>query len=94
MFESKIIVHGRVQGVGYRASIISFIDNQYMDLKGYVKNLSNGSVEIVAQGSKEDLIELRKFSSVGSTFCRVDSIEEVCQPIDSYTYDSFEVVYE
>jgi len=47
------IIEGRVQGVGFRATAKTFADR--LKITGYARNLSNGSVEIIAQGQKKDL---------------------------------------
>ncbi|MRI84860.1 acylphosphatase [Aerococcaceae bacterium WS4759] len=49
----QIIVKGRVQGVGYRAHI--YQNASQKDLHGNVRNLSDGSVQIILQGTEEDL---------------------------------------
>ena len=49
----KIVFSGRVQGVGFRFTAYN-IAIQYQ-LSGYVKNLPNGSVEMVAQGRDDDI---------------------------------------
>lgn len=46
---------GRVQGVGFRFTTLR-IANRY-ELTGYVRNLPNGSVEMLAQGRSEDIAE-------------------------------------
>jgi acylphosphatase len=48
-----VVVRGWVQGVGYRdyASRVA----SRLGLKGWVRNSSDGSVEIAAEGRKEDL---------------------------------------
>ncbi len=51
-------VHGFVQGVGYRA-YVSSIANKY-GIKGYVKNMPDGSVEILASGNKAALSAFRQ----------------------------------
>ena len=45
--------YGRVQGVGFRFTAIRFAEA--FSLKGYVKNLPDGSVEVVAEGKEDDL---------------------------------------
>ncbi len=46
-------VEGRVQGVGFRAFVI---DNAIrLHLTGWVRNTWNGEVEVLAEGSREDL---------------------------------------
>ena len=44
----RLYLHGMVQGVGMRFTITQIAKKT--GVKGYVKNLSDGSVEIVAQG--------------------------------------------
>ena len=44
---------GRVQRVGYREHVYNEAFER--DISGYVKNLKNGEVEIVAEGSENDL---------------------------------------
>jgi acylphosphatase len=53
----KLIVSGRVQQVGYRAYVKQIA--RALKIKGYVKNLPDGDVEIVCQGEKEK-VELFK----------------------------------
>ena len=49
------IARGRVQRVGYREHVYN--ETFKRDISGYVMNLKNGEVEIVAEGSEEDLRE-------------------------------------
>lgn len=56
MREIHVIITGRVQGIGFRARTKFFADA--LGLTGYVRNLSDGSVEICAQGSHEKLLIL------------------------------------
>jgi len=48
-----IRVTGRVQGVGFRYSTLREAQNE--NITGYVKNMPDGSVEIEAEGSKDQL---------------------------------------
>jgi len=54
-----LIVHGMVQGVFFRANVKGFA--QKLNLKGYTKNLPDGTVEIVAEGPEEDIKELIEY---------------------------------
>lgn len=45
----RVIYHGRVQGVGFRYTTASIAKR--FPVEGYVKNLSDGTVEMVAEGS-------------------------------------------
>ena len=56
MLELHVIFNGEVQGVGFRATAKRLADQ--LQLTGYVKNLPDGSVELVAQGKKEMLEQL------------------------------------
>jgi len=51
-----LLVHGRVQGVFYRASTQTTAEG--LGLSGWVKNRDDGSVDIHAEGSRERLEEL------------------------------------
>ena len=49
-------VRGRVQGVGFRHFVLTSAQNLGVD--GWVRNLWDGRVEVLAEGSKEDLENL------------------------------------
>jgi acylphosphatase len=82
LFELSAQVKGNVQGVGFRAAVKSCAAR--LELTGYVRNLSNGDVEICAQGKKVQLEKL--LSQLKQEFSR--SIEEIhCDfhlPINAY----------
>ena len=56
----RITVHyaGRVQGVGFRYTVCRIAEP--FDVTGYVKNLADGSVELVAEGGHETLSQLHE----------------------------------
>ncbi len=91
MLEMKLLVHGRVQGVGYRYSILEQIETNQTMVRGYVFNKPNGTVEIVAQGDIEALKDVRRFATQGSPHSMVREVEEVIHEISDYDYDSFEI---
>ena len=47
---------GRVQGVGFRFMVCRIAER--FSVTGFVRNLSNGEVELVAEGAEPELIEL------------------------------------
>ena len=49
----RAVVHGWVQGVGYREFVMR--EARRLRLGGYVRNASDGSVEVEAEGGREDL---------------------------------------
>ncbi len=50
------IVEGRVQGVGFRYFVLEIA--QQLGLTGWVRNLVNGNVELVAEGNRANLDKL------------------------------------
>ena len=65
-------VSGRVQGVSYRASTRKVATR--LGLTGWVRNLANGDVELVAEGAPEQLDELVAWAHEGPIFARVDAV--------------------
>ena len=55
---AEIVVEGRVQGVGYRYFVQELA--QELGLRGYVRNLRDGRVEVLAIGSPETLRLVRQ----------------------------------
>ncbi len=60
-----MIIIGDVQGVAFRSFVVRFVQSQCLDVSGYVRNLSDGSVEVLAQGENVSLEELRHHCSQG-----------------------------
>ena len=56
MVQAHILYSGTVQGVGFRFMVQRYALS--LDLTGWVKNLSNGSVEILVNGPKENIEKL------------------------------------
>ncbi len=56
MHQAHIFYSGSVQGVGFRFTTQNFA--MQLGLKGWVKNLRDGRVEIVVEGPKEKIEEL------------------------------------
>jgi acylphosphatase len=59
----RLIVHGRVQGVGYRQACCR--QAKAMGLGGWVRNLRDGSVEVQAEGTLQALQDLRLWCECG-----------------------------
>jgi len=68
-----IIVHGEVQGVFYRANTRE--KARALGLSGWVRNLGDGGVEIVAEGEKEKLVEMLEWCRVGPSAARVEEVK-------------------
>jgi len=80
-----IIVKGRVQGVYFRA----FTQKQAvkLNLKGFVRNLADGSVEIVACGHSADMHKLLVWCHKGPFLAKVGEV--LVNPYQ--VYEHFEV---
>ena len=70
----KLIVTGRVQGVGFRWHAQRAADK--LGVRGYVRNLPNSDVEIVAQGSDEQVAAMISWAHQGPSFARVDHLSQ------------------
>ena len=53
MIQAHILYSGTVQGVGFRYTALGYASE--LKLKGWVKNLPDGGVEIMAQGPKTSI---------------------------------------
>ena len=63
-------IYGRVQGVFFRSYLAK--NARELGLVGFVRNLSNGSVEVLAEGDKQQLEKLIEFMKHGPSAARVD----------------------
>ena len=70
----RFVVRGRVQGVGFRW----FVEREahLLALAGWVRNNADGSVEVLAQGTRDQLLGLRSRLRQGPRAARVDDVEE------------------
>lgn len=83
-------VHGRVQGVSFR--YYTQRRARELGLVGYVRNLWEGTVEIVAEGPREALEELLAFLWVGPRAAFVTQVDtDWPSPTGAFTH--FEVRY-
>lgn len=82
------IVHGLVQGVNFRGYTV--LEAKRLGLVGWVQNKLNGTVETVAEGSREQLEAYVEFLHVGSPSARVKRVDVTWQAA-SGDLDSFDV---
>ena len=66
-------IHGHVQGVFFRASAAKLA--RRMGLCGWVRNRSDGSVELVAEGPKDAILTLEEWCQNGPELAQVDDVE-------------------
>lgn len=68
-----IFVSGRVQGVSYR--YYTTLEASKYKISGWVRNLNDGRVEILAEGSQEDLQQLLDWTYAGSPAAEVTNVD-------------------
>ncbi len=85
-----LIVHGRVQGVGFRYYTLATA--RRLGILGWVKNRSDTTVEIDAQGDAKMLDRFLKAVRKGSPASRVDRIRT--EQKNPTQFHSFEIRYE
>jgi acylphosphatase len=87
------LVSGRVQGVGYR--YFAMRAAQRLGIRGTVKNLRDGQVEVAAVGPAEAMAAFRAELQRGPEGARVDAIDENRIAVaDSRFDDEFTIEYE
>jgi acylphosphatase len=67
------IVSGRVQGVNFR--YYTTHEAQRLHLTGWVRNNADGSVEVMAEGSREELESFLVFLNTGSPAAEVKQVK-------------------
>ncbi len=70
MARARIIFRGKVQGVWFRANCQKRALE--LGLKGWVRNLPEGSVESLVEGQKENILDLIEWNKTSQPFARVD----------------------
>ena len=81
------LVSGRVQGVCFR-----MMARQQADLNnimGWVRNLADGRVEVVATGEKSRLDEFKNWLRQGPEFAQVLKLE--CEELPHQSFDNFNI---
>lgn len=88
----RLTIYGRVQGVGFRYSVLDFVENNGVEVVGFVKNLINGAVEVVAQGEKSELMRLHAFCLKGPARATVERVDiDRSQVEGDFQYDRFSI---
>ncbi len=86
----RLVVTGRVQGVWFRASARD--EAVRIGLKGRVRNLADGSVEIIAVGEQHLLDELIAWAHKGPPQASVIDVSVETLPTEP-PFSSFELIY-
>ena len=89
MKKIRAIVSGKVQGVGFRFSTQQ--QARQIGVNGYVRNLKNGDVEIVALGNTEKVDTLLKWAKLGPPSAIVHNLQVEVIVADDEEFKSFEI---
>ena len=78
MTRRRLVVHGRVQGVGFRYSVARAAQSR--GVAGWVANRADGTVEAVFEGELEAVESLVRFCREGPRGAVVDRVEVDDEP--------------
>jgi acylphosphatase len=84
----QVIVHGIVQGVGFRYSTQR--EAQRLGVVGYVRNRADGTVELVAAGTEPQVKALLDWAHHGPAGARVNRVD-VNQPTSQESFNGFTI---
>ena len=90
MKKVRAIVSGRVQGVWYRAHTRDKAVE--LGIRGFVRNLPDGTVEIVAQGDDEQVDALMNWARIGPPLADVTEVR-AREMAEDEVFSSFDVRY-
>lgn len=86
----RLKLTGRVQGVGFRfftQKTVALLNG----ITGYVRNLSDGSVEVFAEGDRENLERLKQRVEQGPRLGLVTQIHPAWERISERAFRSFSI---
>jgi len=81
LIRAHLFVSGRVQGVGFRYSTVGAA-RTIGGLSGWVRNLDDGRVEVLAQGPRDAVDQLIAWCRRGPPSARVDALEQSWEAAD------------
>lgn len=84
----RIFITGTVQGVFFRRFVKDNADN--LEIKGYVRNLSDGRLEAVIEGKDENVNELIKVIKAGPPHATVKNIDK--QDLNNQGFKEFKIL--
>ena len=89
MTSRRFIVHGRVQGVGFRWFVAR--EAARLNVAGFALNRDDGSVEVVARGTETAIAALGEALARGPALARVSHVEKSDFPHDMDQFTTFEI---
>ena len=92
MLQMTLIIKGKVQRVGFRYSVMDFVLNSKLPIVGHVRNMPDGSVNVIAQGDIEALKELHRFCTKGPPRAEVREVSQELDQINKLDFSEFTVL--
>lgn len=83
------IISGKVQRVGYRFYVSYRLER--LGVKGLVRNLDNGDVELFMQGDENEIFIGEKYIKMGTPWSKVENIKK--EIIEMKEFSKFNVEY-
>lgn len=87
-----LIIKGKVQRVGFRYSVMDFVLTSKLPIVGHVRNMPDGSVNVIAQGDIEALKELHRFCTKGPPRAEVREVTQELDQINKLDFSEFTVL--
>jgi len=87
----RFIIHGKVQHVYYRKFIAQAL--QRLGVQGYVRNLEDGTVEVVARVFDDQYDDVIAVLEEGSPLSQVERVDVEVLKSDDLIVDGFEIRY-
>ena len=85
----RFVVSGRVQGVGFRWFAQRTADR--LGVTGWARNLADGRVEVLAQGTPQSLDKMQEMLEEGCTLSAVENVDKSDVTSEVGTFKSFEI---
>lgn len=90
MIRAHTFIEGRVQGVFFREWTKN--EARKLNLNGYVKNLNDGRVEAIFEGSKDNIKKILSKCRKGPKLSKPTNVEFTLEKA-SYEFEDFKIVY-
>jgi acylphosphatase len=77
---TRLVIHGKVQGVFFRDSIREAARNE--GVSGWATNRADGAVEVVLEGAPDAVQAVVEYCRIGPVSAQVDHVDERNEPPD------------
>ena len=84
----RIKIKGLIQGIGFRNYIKQQAEK--LSIRGHVRNLESGEVEVLAEGKDEDVNTMKKICEKGAPHSQVKSTD--IQELNYIGFDDFKIL--